>query len=218
MDSHAANALAGRNEPVDTPTPSTPLEHITFELASATVTAQPEPLDALHATPPNQIVDAQASTVTLMPAIIETAHPIPLDRIAFPQTDIILPFHLQIWEYCSLHGERLAAGVYTNGNMKQALDLQPGVMISVNHRVPGYSNLEIGPFDYGSSRVRFGYADGNGGKGCEWWDHETWKSCGECRAGLWSRGPINCADPRSLRFKDMDCSVLLGMKASEEVE
>ena len=143
-----------------------------------------------------------------MPAVIETALP----DAPTPHTAVILPFHIEMWEYCGLQGERLAAAVYKNGNMAQSLDLKPGLMTSVDHRVSGYSNLEVGPFDYRESRLRFGYA------GCEWWDHGTWKSCGECRAGLWSGGPVDCRDRGYVRVKHMDCSVLLGTKARVEVE
>lgn len=96
--------------------------------------------------------------------------------------------------------------MYTNGNMKQEVSLSAGLITSVNHRVPGYPNLEIMPYDYARSRVVFRY------QGCEWGDDETWKSCGECRAGLWSVGPLDCKNPRVVRIKDMDCSVLLGAK------
>ena len=219
VDTHmTANThqISARNETVDPPTPSTPLEEVNFELVSATVTAAPELVDVLQAfnrsTPAGEVIDAQGSTVTLMPAIIETHVP----NSGTAEKSVILPFHLQIWEYCNLKGEKLAAGVYSNGNIKSALDLRPDNMIRVNHRIPGYATLDIGPFDYQQSRVRFGYADGvgdGGVKGCEWFDPETWKSCGECRAGLWSAGPIGCEDPRNMRTKDMDCSVLLGTRA-----
>lgn len=187
--------------PIEPPT-TTPIENIAFEMVSTTINSQAsitnfvEPL-----TNGSNIVDAQGSTVVLMPAIIETRTPTTPET----QNEIILPFHMEIWEYC-INGKRLAAGVYYNGNMAQSLELKPGLMISLNHRVPDYENLIIGPFNYTASRLRFGYKD------CEWFDDETWKSCGECRAGLWSGGPLNCADPRALRYKRMDCSVLLGIE------
>jgi hypothetical protein len=126
------------------------------------------------------------------------------------QNDIILPFHFQVVEYCH-NGERLASGTYTNGDTKQELLLKRGLMISFPHHVPGYANLDIGPFDYRNSRVRFHYFRPGqvASEDCEWYDHETWKSCGECRAGLWSAAPVDCADPKAFRVKEMDCSLLL---------
>lgn len=183
---------------------------MTFEVASSTVTPDPAFTGAPQfSTSSGEMVGAQVSTVVLMPAIIETTVP----NAPQSQRDVILPFHLHIWEYC-LNGQRLATGIYTNGNMKQQISLTPGLTTSVNHRVPGYANLEIGPFDYNASRVHFRYFknERTASENCEWFDDQTWKSCGECRAGLWSAGPLNCANPRAVRYKDMDCSVLLGRK------
>ncbi|KAF2632915.1 hypothetical protein BU25DRAFT_454083 [Macroventuria anomochaeta] len=144
MDPYDNIKIAGRDVKIP-PTPSTPLEDVTFEFASATVTPQPE----LTTHVAGDIFNAQASTIVLMPAIIETTRPnAPHVPESQHQTDVILPFHLQIWEFCGLQGERLAAGVYTNGNMKQSLELRPGFMTSIKHWVPGYENLKIGPFGY----------------------------------------------------------------------
>jgi hypothetical protein len=176
--------------------PDTDFQLLTpISAAPSTITATPTLINEDEAI-------AQASTVTLQPAIIQTAVPTSPDHTL---TSVILPFHLQIWEYC-IDDRRLAHGMYTNGNMKQEVSLSAGLITSVNHRVPGYPNLEIMPYDYARSRVVFRY------QGCEWGDDETWKSCGECRAGLWSVGPLDCKNPRVVRIKDMDCSVLLGAK------
>ncbi|KAJ4309573.1 hypothetical protein N0V94_008864 [Neodidymelliopsis sp. IMI 364377] len=141
--------------------PDTDFQLFTPTLAApTTITATPIPIDEDEAV-------AQASTVILQPAIIQTAVPISPDHTL---TSTILPFHLQIWEYC-IDDRRLAHGMYTNGNMKQEVSLSAGLITSINHRVPGYPNLEVMPYDYTRSRVVFRY------QGCEWGDDETWKSC-----------------------------------------
>lgn len=219
--------IAGRHVQT-TPTPSTLPDNTTFELlAPPTITSAPQLIDIippglsgyLHGTPTQ--VDAQGSTVILMPAIIETALP----NTPQGRKDVILPFHIQVWEYC-FDGARLASGVYTNGNMAQSLDFKDGKVNVVSHRVPGYApDLSIGAFDYKGSRVRFGYpwkkeGDGKGEAGCEWFDNEMWKSCGECRAKLWSAPALHCEDKaaKGMRVKDMDCSVLLGTKQRFELD
>ncbi|KAF9700686.1 hypothetical protein EKO04_001930 [Ascochyta lentis] len=153
----------------------------------------------------NNIINALASTLTLRPAIIQTTFP----NTPSPQTSTILPFHLRIFESCHPGTPLTATAIYTNGNMAQALSLTPGLIFSVAHRVPGYSNLEIGPFDYAREKVRFRY-EKQGGEECVWTD-ETWRSCGECRAGLWS-GPLVDCGVGGVRWKEVDCSVLLGVK------
>lgn len=186
------------------PTPPTPPQNTPFGLASTILTARPKPTTA----PPNE-VHAAASTVTLHPTIIETAVP----NARPPTMNIILPFKIQLWEYCTVDNSHLAAGMYANGNLKSALNLSPGLVMSVKHFVPWYENLEIGGFDFAKGRVRFRY------RGCEWWDHETWKSCGECRAGLWSGEPVECGGGAMVvRLKEMECSVLLGTRLGVQGE
>lgn len=188
--------------------PGSPDDHtsetVTSILAPPTITPQPILPDSSDILTPISTNDpnVEASTVTLMPAILETTLPAtPPNHLS-----IILPFHIQTWEYCGPQGKLLAAGVYVNGNMRSSLEFQPGTVVHVNHQVPGYKVLDVGPVDFGQGRLRFSY------NGCEWWDTETWKSCGECRAGVWSAGPIDCDGSTKVRVKDMDCSVLLGVR------
>jgi hypothetical protein len=101
---------------------------------------------------------------------------------------VILPFHVQVTEYCE-NGSKKAKGQYKNGNLQLDFNLPPGLINNIDHRVPGYAPFSIGPYDYSNSRLRFAYDPSH----CEWFDNETWKQCGECRAGLWSGGDLNCA-------------------------
>lgn len=208
-DINIKGQIAGRDlQAVTTATP-TPTADFLSEVASSTTTLElPTTYPTIHPpTPIADIIAEQASTITLLPAVIQTKPP----NSPQAQNEIILPFHFQMWEYC-LDGQRVAHGVYTNGNMKQSIYLKPGLMTSLNHRVPGYANLDIGPYDYKESKLRFHYFRNAlmAPEDCVWYDNETWKSCGKCRAGLWSAGPLDCRDPSALRIKDMDCSLLLG--------
>lgn len=61
-------------------------------------------------------------------------------------------------------------------------------------------------YDFETSRVKFGYPWVRGERSaCEWFDNESWKSCGECREKLWSSGPLSCQDPMAegIRVKDV---------------
>lgn len=208
--------LAGRAlQP--SPTRSTLPDNTTFSLfIPPVITAPPQLIDItpseLAATldSTSAQVDVQASTVTLRPAVIETVLP----DTPKGHKDLVLPFHIQVWEYC-FEGARLASGVYRNGNIAQSLDFTNGSLNIVGHRVPGYAPaLSIG-FEYEESKVRFGFPWREGEReGCEWFDDESWKSCGECREKLWSGGPLDCGDKMSkgVRLRDMDCSLLLGLE------
>ncbi|KZM26621.1 hypothetical protein ST47_g2292 [Ascochyta rabiei] len=101
--------------------------------------------------PSENLVTIQGSTVTLHPLIIQTTLP------ATPPNQIstILPFHLFLYESCSPNTSPIAGAVYKNGNMALSLSLTPGLKTSIQHLVPGYANLEVGPFEYGASRVGF---------------------------------------------------------------
>lgn len=121
-------------------------------------------------------------TVVLVPTVLI---PNPVPNSPFAAETSILPFHLQVTEYCE-NGARKAKGLYANGLVAE-LPLPAGQINAIEHGVGGFPPVRIGPFDYAASKVRFEYRD------CVWYDDETWKSCGECRAALWSGGPLNCA-------------------------
>ncbi|KAJ4984877.1 hypothetical protein SVAN01_09661 [Stagonosporopsis vannaccii] len=145
--------------------PPTPQVATPFILTTSTSTTTPTPV-------PNAIHPLATSTITPHPAII--ASPVPSAHP--PTAHIILPFQIQLWEYCGPAGARLAAGKYLNGNLGCALDLSPRMVMVVKHFIPCFDALQIGPYDYSKGVVRFGY------RGCGWRDDETWRSCGECRA------------------------------------
>jgi hypothetical protein len=102
----------------------------------------------------------------------------------------ILPFHMTVTEYCN-HGEMAVKGLWVTGRIKKDIDLWPGLVVSVVHLVPHFPPIQVGAYDYKQSRLRYGYF--NDPTKCEWYDDETWKTCGECRAALWSGPPLNCA-------------------------
>jgi hypothetical protein len=102
---------------------------------------------------------------------------------------VILPFHFSVTEYCQ-DGSKKVKGRYSNALVAE-MDLPPGLVVSIAHTVPNYPPLQVGPFNYDNSHLRFHYADKS--IDCEWFDDETWKQCGECRAALWSGGSLNCA-------------------------
>ncbi|KAJ4362500.1 hypothetical protein N0V83_010594 [Neocucurbitaria cava] len=159
---------------------------------------------------PSEVNALAASKTTLIPKIIQ-----------YPDntgtTEIILPFHFQTTESCSTDGTKLAHGIYSNGNVVAGVSLAPGVATGVNHLIPGYPDLSVGPFDYTNDRLLFTYTNGtNSATSCQWYDDEAWKACGECRAGLWSQPTLDCSSPAGgpkLRVKDMDCSFILGVKS-----
>lgn len=70
--------------------------------------------------------------------------------------------------------------------MALTIGLPPGVAAEVHHLVGNYPPFMLGVYEYEGSRLRFAY------EGCKWKDDETWKECGECRAGLWSGGRVDC--------------------------
>jgi hypothetical protein len=121
-------------------------------------------------------------TITLIPEVIATK--------SAPNTETtILPFHLTVTEYCS-GGKKSVKAKYKSGGILADMDLPPGQIIAIAHQVPKFPPFQIGTYDYNTSRLRFGYFSGP--IQCEWFDDETWKQCGECRAGLWSGAPIEC--------------------------
>ncbi|CAO2655359.1 Nn.00g104230.m01.CDS01 [Neocucurbitaria sp. VM-36] len=183
------------------PTTQSPACHIAQDIPHS-IPARDLPSPIVQA----EQVDTQkaSKTIILAPKIIQTS------TAQDPDAEIlILPFHFQTTEYCA-NGARKAKGRYSNGNVVADIDLSPGVQTGVNHQVPGFPPFYIGPFDYNASKVRFTYT--NGAVGCRWSDDETWRQCGECRAGLWSGPALNCGSGGS-RVKDMDCSFILGVKS-----
>jgi hypothetical protein len=140
---------------------------------------QPKPL-AAREDEPTSVVVAKATTTRTVSAEV----------IANPTSEtLILPFHFSVTEYCD-NGSKKVKGRYSNG-LSVNIDLWPGLIAAVKHGVGHFPPLEVGDFKYDSSRLRFHYADKE--INCEWFDDETWKRCGECRAGLWSGAPLNCA-------------------------
>ncbi|KAF1943753.1 hypothetical protein EJ02DRAFT_510704 [Clathrospora elynae] len=124
-------------------------------------------------------------------------------------TMLILPFHYQLTEYCE-DGVKMVKSTYSNGNYVLPVSLGPDEY-SVNHLIPGFPNFMAGAFDYNTDHVRFNYD--NGEFQCEWYDYETWKQCGECRAAQWSGAALDCGSEGS-RTKEMDCSFILGWASS----
>ncbi|KAF3043001.1 hypothetical protein E8E12_009985 [Didymella heteroderae] len=168
---------------------------------------QADTKDSLEPTP--ILVDAETATITLMPQIIKTVLP----NTPKGQEDLVFPFHIQVWEYC-FSGRRLAAGVWRNGNMAQSLNFtgNSDKLNIVQTEAKGMFQYNSIDFDFEASRVKFEYPWVRGEQpACEWFDNESWKSCGECREKLWSSSPLDCEDPLAvgMRVKDMDCSLLL---------
>ncbi|KAF1933230.1 uncharacterized protein M421DRAFT_415584 [Didymella exigua CBS 183.55] len=203
------------------PLPSTLPDNTTFSLLTPPmITSPPQPIDV---TPPESPESLQptptimaASTFTLRPEVIITALP----NTPKGQKDWVFPFRIQVWEYC-FSGSRLAAGVWRNGNMAQSLNFTRDRLNLVGHRVPGFAPYYRVDFDYDGSRVKFGYPwKKDEGAECEWFDNESWKSCGECREKLWSSGPLDCENHSAvgMRVKDMDCSLLLGPKPAFKLD
>jgi hypothetical protein len=112
---------------------------------------------------------------------------------------LILPFHLQLTEHCAPSSSTpLVKGFWQNGDQTIVFDsLKPNMALSYTNPVLGYPNLRIGPFSSEAGSLAFRYAntvfyqDGEANV-CKWEDGETWRECGECRAGLWSRGRLDC--------------------------
>jgi hypothetical protein len=128
---------------------------------------------------------APTATVLSTPAIILA------DTSANPTiVTTTLLFHFRVTEQCE-NGAKKVTGHYTSGDINQEVTLWPGLIIGLVHYVPNFPPLYIGPFDYGSSRLRFEYK--NLPITCEWYDDETWKVCAECRAALWSGPTVDCA-------------------------
>ena len=213
VDNHM-NGKARRD--IEAPPTSSLPDNTTFSLLTPPVITAPACLVDINKAGTNDVleptltqVDAAASTITLMPQIIRTVLP----DTPKGQESLIVPFHIQVWEYC-FSGRRLTTGVWRNGNMAQSLNFTSDssklniVQTGVKDMFPYYSLN----FEFETSRVKFGYPWVRGEKpACEWFDNESWKSCGECREKLWSSGPLQCEDPMAvgIRVKDMDCSLLL---------
>lgn len=157
-------------------------------------------------------------TITQVPEIIATST---ADTVV---ETLILPFHFQTTEYCQ-SGTKYVKGRYGNGNLVRDMDLHPGLINNLDHLVPGFPPLSIGPFNHSASKLRYAYS--NGVFVCEWNDDETWRQCGECRAALWSGPTLNCGSDGSrvrrsfllvhsaahfFQTKHMDCSFILGIK------
>lgn len=120
----------------------------------------------------------------------------------------ILPFHVSVTEGCE-NGSKKVTAHYQNGHMSADMTLWPGLQVGIDHRVPNFPPFVIGPFEYNTSRLRFYYSSGP--IRCEWFDDETWKQCGECRAARWSGPAVNCAAGGfrvGLKFKQLTCTLL----------
>lgn len=128
-----------------------------------------------------------AGTITLRPQVIRwgpTAGPEP------PMETLILPFHAEITESCE-GGVTKAKGLYKNGGLDLNVEFPGTVTNVIDHLVNSYPALNFGPYDHSTSHLTLTYS--HGANSCTWRDDETWKSCGECRAGLWSGPPLDCA-------------------------
>ncbi|KAH9877763.1 hypothetical protein J1614_002980 [Plenodomus biglobosus] len=147
-------------------------------------------------------VAAAASSVIEHPKVIVK---LPKDTSHNSNILLIPPFHITITDYCH-KGERQVVATYTNGDRcVDNLCLGRKETQTVEHKIPDYPNLTLGDFDWSANRLRFVYKD------CTWYDDETWKECGECRAAHWSGQAPDCAANGSPRTKDMDCSMILGV-------
>lgn len=127
----------------------------------------------------NDTVEDLKATRTLVPEVIAT-------QTALNSKTTILAFNFLLTEYCH-EGKMVAYGRYQNGNFLKDMDLFPGLVNKLDHLVQPFPPLEIGDYKYDTRHLRFAY---NGT--CEWFDDQTWKQCGECRAALWSRPELNC--------------------------
>jgi hypothetical protein len=96
-------------------------------------------------------------------------------------------FHFTLNEYCE-NGNKTVKGNYRG--IIPDMEFPPLREYGIDLSRPGLPNLLIGPFDHSVSRMRYRYS--NGKIACEWYDDETWKECGECRATLWSGSALDC--------------------------
>ncbi|KAI8932132.1 hypothetical protein NX059_011016 [Plenodomus lindquistii] len=121
--------------------------------------------------------------------------------------NMISSFHVNITDYCDIGGQRQVKATYTSNDLYfKNLWLWPQMSYPLSLGYKGFPNLTIGDFDYKSSRLRFAYKD------CVWYDDETWKECGECRAAHWSGTAPPCSkDEGPPLTREMDCSMILGV-------
>jgi hypothetical protein len=132
---------------------------------------------------PARVVPAQASKTTISPEVLVR----PTGLLYRP---VILPFHFTITEYCT-GPKKYVRGIYSNGLVVN-MNLNPTMTNNLNHTITEYPDLTIGPYATDKSRLRFYYKSAERNIECEWFDDETWRRCGECRAGLWSGEMLNC--------------------------
>jgi len=106
---------------------------------------------------------------------------------SLPPTDlIILPFHVHLTDAC-VDARRTLTANWTNGARALSnIPLEHGTAWSLDHKIPGYAPLTLGAFDAHADRLRFQYNT------CVWFDDETWRECGECRAALWTAPAPDC--------------------------
>ncbi|KAG9191225.1 hypothetical protein G6011_09313 [Alternaria panax] len=171
-----------------------------------------------------QLIPTQGEPTHPSPASINNANPrtptLPkaarvtqLTRPNDPEPIIILPFHFQLLETCMADDTLAARAVYVNRDFTYAYWLSSSETSVVHHHVYGFPNrFLVGPYDYVGGKVRFSWE--NTAFACVWDDGEAWRECGECRAGTWSAGELDCGggDIKS-RKKDMDCSFIMGWKS-----
>ncbi|CBX96490.1 predicted protein [Plenodomus lingam JN3] len=154
-------------------------------------------IPSIDTTTPNNPVHALTNPPTTSPESLVTASRSRVDTIKEHYWDldgtrytiVILPFHVTLTDYCDQHQRQVKASFY-NGRQPsiQNLQLGPEEKQTVNHGVKAYKNLTIGAFDWERNRLRLEY------EGCTWYDDETWKECGECRAAQWSGQAPKCEE------------------------
>lgn len=148
---------------------------------------------------PRDLSDSEI-TPELLPEI-ENLHPINTSSspnitvtTASPTRPVVkvLTFSLSISEICNDFSYFAVIGWYESGSMSFVIrHLHPDIYLNIPN-VEDYEPMKL-RYNLNLSRAEFAY------KGCLWHGDETWRRCGECRAGQWSRQPLNCKKEKATR-------------------
>jgi hypothetical protein len=105
----------------------------------------------------------------------------------------IATFHFRLVEYCN-GTDKKYKGTFRSAFGDADFDFAPAQAYAMDIAPnQALGNLVLGPVDQNTGRLRYYYRHQYGPVNFEWFDDETWKQCGECRAGLWSGGPMDCS-------------------------
>jgi hypothetical protein len=184
ITSAAAAAMGARSDSVEKVAFAVPGGAVFTTITQSLPTASTDAQSGASDTP--EVTHAAADTYQAY-TTIRTAFALPT-TLPGKQPMFIHPFSYQNTQSCA-NGFKRVSGTWRNGDFEFTMDLAPGYTYQMDPH-GGFPTFTVGEFDYRTDTLHFAYR--NGEFRCDWSDDEFWKSCGECRAGMWDGPALDC--------------------------